>query len=392
MVFVLTCYFNFSVYGGQGDKDLKARAEKLHKEAIVIDAHAHPFFFGSNPSEWTPGTNSETSRIGFAKMRKGGVDAVLYALPFEYVRDPGKVEAGITASANQLKTVLAKYPETAVPVFTPEELERAAESGKPAVLLSLEQTHILGGDPAKITKYVGLGYRSVTLIHSKIDPIADTGKENQGLSDFGGKVIKGMNDSGMMMDITHLDDRMQSAVIEASRTPVMATHSCTRAVNDLRRNIPNDIIKKLAKKGGVIAVTFSPKYVSAEYYKKRTEADKKLKPIEEQLKETFKDNPEKQAEEIEKAQAQHLPPTAKLEELIDHIDHIVKLVGADYVGIGSDYIGELGLYPQGLEDYSGWPLITYHLLKRGYSESDIKKILGGNILRVFKEVQKAAVK
>ncbi|MFC2146330.1 membrane dipeptidase [Acidobacteriota bacterium] len=122
------------------------------------------------------------------------------------------------------------------------------------------------------------------------------------------------------------------------------------------------------------------------------QATEKLKPIEEELEKKFKDNPEKQDEAIEKAWAKYRPPAVNIEKFIDHIDHIVKLVGADYIGIGSDYGGPRFLYTKGLEDASGWPLITYHLLKRGYSEEDIKKILGGNLLRVFKAVQKTAVK
>jgi len=269
------------------------------------------------------------------------------------------------------------------PVFTPRDLEKALKSGKRAVFLSIETMDILNGDVTKIDKYSRLGYRSITVLNSKADPIADPGGE-KGLNDFGRKVIKRMNDMGVMVDITHVNDRLQSDIIEASRTPVLATHSNARALNDLRRNIPDNIIKALAKKGGVIAVTFSPRYLSAEYQAKLNEAQKELEPIEAELEKKFKDDPEKLAEAMGKARAKYYPPTVGIDALMDHIDYIVKLVGPGHVAIGSDYIGSHGTYPKGLEDASGWPLITYHLLKRGYSEEDIKKILGGNLLRVFK--------
>ena len=385
-------YFNFTVSGDQPDKDLWERAAKLHQEAIVIDAHSHPFPFASKPGEWDPGIDSQTSQVDFVKMKKGGLDAVFYSLPL-----PGKFDrenAGKRVSES-FKTLLKKYPEKAVLALTPGDLDKAIKSGKRAVFLSIEYPDIFKGDPEKIVKYFGMGYRSITMAHSRLDPIADSKQEDpgdKGLSEFGRKLIKNMNDVGMMVDITHCTDQLQLDIIQASRAPVIASHSCTRAVNNKPRNIPDRVIKTLAKKGGVIAVTFSSGHVSGQYQKKLKQAAEKFKPIEEELKKKFKDNPEKQAEAIEKAWAKYRPPAASTEKLIDHIDHIAKLVGPDYIGIGSDYGGPRFLYTKGVEDASGWPLITYHLLKRGYSEEDIKKILGGNLLRVLKAVQKTAVK
>jgi membrane dipeptidase len=391
----LTCYFNFTVSGNEPDKDLRERAVKLHEEAIVIDAHAHPFIFKSKPGELDLGIDSQTSQVDFVKMKKGGMDAVFYSLLLPVKYDSENLEEIVSESVVTLKTLLKKYPEKAVLAFTPGDLDKALDSGKRAVFLSTEYQNILKGDPAKMVKYYGMGYRSMVVAHSRAAPIADSQQEDpgdKGLSDFGRKLIKSMNDVGMMVDITHSTDQLQLDIIQLSRAPVIASHSCTRAVNNRPRNIPDRIIKALAKKGGVIAVTLGSTHVSAQYRKELKQATEKFKPIEAELKKKFKDNPEKQEEAIEKAWAKYRPPAANIEKLIDHIDHIVKLVGPDYIGIGSDYGGPRSFYTKGLEDASGWPLITYHLLKRGYNEEDIKKILGGNLLRVFKVVQKTAVK
>ena len=198
-----------------------------------------------------------------------------------------------------------------------------------------------------------------------------------------------MNRLGMLIDVSHISDKSFWDVLETSSAPVFASHSCTRSLCEVNRNLTDDMIKALAAKGGVIQITFCSFFVDEEYKKAAAKNDKELEPQKKVLAEKYKDNQDAYWNALIALWKKTGPPSPKLESLIDHIDHVVKLVGVDYVGLGSDYDGS-GSYPEGLENVSGFPLITYHLLKRGYSEEDIKKILGGNFLRVFEKVRQAS--
>ena len=375
------------------DKKLWQQAQKIHQQAIVVDAHAHPFISSFKPELWNLGVDSKTSQIDLVKMKKGGVDVAFYALPLHYEKNGDRPAIQLKNSAEKLKTMLKKYSDRAVPVFSVRQLRRAVKSGKRAVVFSIECPDIFADNAAMVKTYKQLGYWSIVIAHSKMDRIADSDQEdpgNKGLSDFGRKVVARMNQQGVLIDITHASDQLQLDIIQASRTPVIASHSCARALNKRIRGIPDPVIKAIAKKGGVVCVTFGSFHVIPGYSKKYQIARKKFKSIENKIKKKYPDNPEKQKQAINAAWEKHCPTAAPLEKLIDHIDYIVKLVGAIHVGLGSDYGGNPISYVNGIKDASNWQLITYHLLKRGYRENDIKNILGGNLLRVLKEVEKVS--
>jgi membrane dipeptidase len=359
----ITCVF-FLCFGlllvvvfAHGPKDkLWEKAKKIHHEAVVIDAHAHPFQGQTDTQKWELGIDCPVSQVDLVKMKQGGVDGVFYSLPLKYERGKDGMVM-VSTSAKRLKSMIQKNQDKCQLVDSVQELKNTIKTGKRAIFLTTEYPDLFSGDLDKIDTYWELGLRSICLSHSKKDMLAKTDRDgykiSTGISEFGKKVINQLNRRGIMIDITHVYDQLQRDIIQTSTAPVMASHSGTRRLNRHLRGIPDDIIRALTQKGGMICVTLHSMHVVPKW----------------------RDKP---------------PASAAIERLIDHIDHVVNLVGADHVGLGSDYGSDPKNYVKNLHTAAGWPHITYHLLKRGYSEKDIKKILGGNILRVMEEVQKYA--
>jgi membrane dipeptidase len=209
-----------------------------------------------------------------------------------------------------------------------------------------------------------------------------------GLSPFGKELVKKMNEKGILIDVSHISDKAFYDVISLSKVPVVATHSCCRVFSDNVRNMSDDMIKALAKNGGVLQLNFFPSYLDGRYDRELEERQNLLTPHIDSLRRLYQNDQATLRAEFAKLREKYpYPEPVGVDKLIDHVDHIVKLVGVGYVGIGSDFDG-LGVFPKGLEDVSKMPIITYHLLKRGYSEEDISKIVGGNFLRVWEAVEK----
>jgi membrane dipeptidase len=247
-------------------------------------------------------------------------------------------------------------------------------------------------DLALLRTYYRLGVRYITLTHNDNNRICDSATDEPewgGLSPFGIDVVSEMNRIGMIIDVSHVSDDAFFDVIERSKAPVIASHSGCRAICDVPRDLTDEMLAALAENGGVIQIVFYSGFISQryaeEFEKNRRELEPKFKQIE---KETGDDRAEywRRARKLWYAA---MPEAPEIDILIDHIDHAVEVAGIDHVGLGSDYDGA-GNFPKGLEDATGYPLITYHLLKRGYREKEIKKILGENFLRVFEQVEERA--
>jgi membrane dipeptidase len=203
-------------------------------------------------------------------------------------------------------------------------------------------------------------------------------------------VVREMNRLGMLVDISHVSDETMNDVLDVSTAPVIASHSSARALSNVPRNIPDDVLKRIAKNGGVVQVNFYSEFVDATTVKPQSDArDKRLKPQQDAIDEKYKDDPERRGEESDKLEAANPLPPVPISKLIDHIDHIVKVAGIDHVGIGADFDGANDM-PEGAQDVSMLPNITYELLKRGYNEIDIRKILGENLLRVMADAERVA--
>jgi membrane dipeptidase len=199
-----------------------------------------------------------------------------------------------------------------------------------------------------------------------------------------------MNRLGMLVDVSHVSDKTMSDALDISTAPIIASHSSARALSNVPRNIPDDLLKRIAKTGGVVQVNFYSVFVDEKTVAPQSaERDKRLKAQQDAIDEKYKDDPERRAEESDKLEAANPLPPLPISKLIDHIDHIVKVAGIDHVGIGADFDGANDM-PEGAQDVSMLPNITYELLKRGYSERDIRKILGENLLRAFAEAERVA--
>ncbi len=323
-------------------------ASRIHDEAIVIDAHAHQRM--NDAGQLNLGEKTGVIEVDFVTMKEGGLDAIFFSVPLmpgesghipepeELLKDIALIHAGVE-----------RYKELAELAITPADIRRIHESGKRSVLIGMETQDPFGGDIHVLRQYYDAGLRMITLPHQSISTPADPNSDPDGgllLNDFGRQIIKDMNRLGMIIDITHTPDSLQLDIIRTSAQPVIASHSCVRALNNVPREIPDSIIQALAEKGGAICVTFFPGHISQK----------------------------------------HPDQPVLLEDLVDHIDHIVELVGIDHVGFGSDFLGS-EIHTTGLESAADLPSITYQLLKRGYSREDIHKILGGNLLRIFETVQ-----
>jgi membrane dipeptidase len=276
---------------------------------------------------------------------------------------------------------------------TAAEVREAHRLGKIAALMGMEGGHMIDDDLRVLRMYAALGVRYLTLTHTKntswADSSADTPAHN-GLTPFGRDVVRELNRQGIMVDISHVSDKTFWDALEASRAPLIASHSSLRAICDHRRNVTDEMVKALAAKGGVVQINYYTEFISQE----RRDGMRALG--------SAVDDMEKEAEkrcggndacfirdverwEREQVAAGKLPPVS-WEKIVDHIDRAVKIAGADHVGLGSDFDGSS--MPEGMEDVSQLPKITEALLRKGYSDTDIRKILGGNILRVMEEVER----
>ncbi|HET8675286.1 MAG TPA: membrane dipeptidase, partial [Blastocatellia bacterium] len=232
----------------------------------------------------------------------------------------------------------------------------------------------------------------MTLTHSNTNNWADSSgdinnanvKHHNGLTDFGREVVREMNRIGMMVDISHVADKTFWDVIEVSQAPVIASHSSARQLTDIPRNMTDDMLRAVGKKGGVVMINFGSSFVNTKYVKPSPELQAQI----DEARRTFAGDPDRMRQEIARLTGPR--PRVTLDMLIDHIAHVAKVAGIDNVGLGSDFDGVGGNLPEGMEDISKLPAITYELLKRGFSESDVKKILGENFLRTMSEVERAA--
>lgn len=374
--------------GEKIDPILWKKALKLHDEAIVIDTHSDtPMALLAE--EMDMGKKNNKGEVDFIRMKEGGLDAMFWAAFVSNSNDDKQPSRVALDLIDEIYQQVDRNPNLARIALSPTDIYEIHKEGKRAILIGMENGSPVENSLRFLRDFYRLGVRYITLTHNSNNAICDSSTTDKpkwnGLSPFGIEMVKEMNRIGMIVDISHVSDKTFWDVIKLSRAPVMASHSCVRAICDVPRNMTDEMIRALAQKGGVIQVNFYSSFLDPQYNKKFEETRKALEPEINKLRETYKNDRSAVWREMSKLFKEKGPSAPPIETLIDHIDHIVKLVGVDYVGLGSDFDGA-GSFPIGLEDVSGYPLITYHLLKRGYKEADIKKILGGNFLRVFNSV------
>src|SRR5260370_1678896 len=289
-----------------------------------------------------------------------------------------------------MQSVPEKSPDGIELATSAADIERIVKSRKTAAVLTLEGGHQIADHLSVLRMYQRLGIRSMTLTHFRNNNWADSSTDkprHDGLTAFGREVVREMNRIGMMVDISHVADKTFYDAIETSRAPVIASHSSARALANHPRNMSDDMLRALAKNGGVVMVNFydgflDPRKAELTLRSRRVEAEMAIK---------YPNDPKRVSEEMDKWRVANDPGKTPLSVLIDHIDHIAKVAGVDHIGIGSDFDGvPLTGLPVGMEDISKLPAITYELMKRGYSDADIRKFLGENLLRVMSEVERVA--
>jgi membrane dipeptidase len=375
------------------DEKLWQQALKIHRKAIVVDTHND-----ITSMMIDDGYDIGTSSVGkyhtdLARMKEGGLTAEFFSV---YVDRKFATAGGSARRAlDQIDLVYRaaeRYPEKLMMATSVADIRRAKKQGKVAALMGIEGGHAIENSLMALRDFYRLGVRYMTLTHNNTNDWADACCDkplNNGLSDFGREVVREMNRLGMFVDISHVSDKTMSDVLDISTAPVIASHSSARALSDHPRNIPDDLLRRIAKNGGVVMVNFYPVFIDQKALNANKERNERLKPQMDALRERFKDDPKRMDAEQQKVlDANPLPPTP-LSVLIDHIDHIAKTAGIDHVGLGSDFDGVPSL-PVGIEDISKLPVITYELLRRGYKEADIRKILGENLLRAFGEAERVA--
>jgi membrane dipeptidase len=374
---------------------------RIHREAVVIDTHTDtPMKLVNGQFDISERHNAPESRVDLPRLREGGVDAIFFALfTGQKERIPEYYQESYNRAKQMLDSILVsveRNKETTGLAIHSSDILNLSKQGKIAICIGMENGFPLGKDIARVREFYNRGVRYITLCHTANNDICDSstdpqGPEHDGLSDFGRQVVAEMNRLGMIIDVSHVSDSTFYDVINASRAPVMASHSSVRTLCPHPRNMSDSMIRTLARHGGVIQICILGAYIvpedtTSENYRKMEELRLKYNNWH------FKSDEERKAawrahDSIDTFFPPVLPTIA---QAVDHIDHVVKLAGIDYVGIGSDFDGGGGLAD--CVDVADYPKITNELVKRGYTAEGIDKIWGGNFLRVFREVENVAAR
>ena len=375
---------------------ISERAKKLHFSSLVVDSHDDTTQRLLDPA-FDFATRNPDGSIDIPRMREGGLGAIFFSIWIpSKITGPPAVQKALD-QIDAVRETVRKHPSDLVLATTAEEIRRAHTQKKIATLIGVEGGHMIGNDLAVLRLYAALGARYMTLTHSGNNEWADASTEkaaHNGLTEFGKDVVREMNRLGMMVDISHVSDKTFYDALEVSKAPLFASHSSCRAICDAPRNMTDQMIKDLAAKGGVIQINYHVGFLSQEF-RNAEKADPKInESIAVELKKRCGDESNEGCLLIEgdKVTREYVSqgklPRVDYAKIIEHIDHAVKLVGADHVGLGSDFDG--ANMPFGMEDATMLPKITEALLQKGYSEGDVKKILGENTLRVMSEVERVS--
>ena len=374
------------------DARLWQRAVALTHRCLVIDTHCD----GTGRME-KPGFDftvwNESGHVDLAKMRQGGLDAEFMAL---FIAPRLEGADAVPEALGQIEAVLEqveRHPAQLALARSSADLVRNHRAGKASLCLGMENGTPLLQDRLDLLRFFyRQGVRYVGLCHMKTNFLVDSANDKaqwDGLSPWGETVVREMNRQGMMVDVSHLSDAAVRDILAVSTAPVFASHSGCRALCDTPRNLPDDLIRAIAARGGVVNVNFYPAFLSAEYDRANTERRARLKPELDKIRPKFNNDLEGYFREVEALNARNPIPRPSVEVLVDHIAHVVEVAGEDHAGIGSDFDGISDL-PEGMRGCQDLPLVTYHLLKRGFTEAQVQKILGGNFLRFFQAVERAS--
>jgi membrane dipeptidase len=374
--------------------DLLARARALHKQVPLIDGHNdYPWALrGLDPARDFKSADIAGSvpklMTDIPRLRQGGVGGQFWSV---YVPSSMQGKEAVRATLEQIDIVhrmARRWPETFELARTAADVERIFKNGRIASMIGMEGGHSIDSSLATLRMMHALGAGYMTLTHSLNVPWADSATDKPalgGLSTFGEEVVREMNWLGMLVDLSHVSPDTMEDALRVSEAPVIFSHSSARAICNVPRNVPDNILLRLPKNGGVLMVTFVPGFISQEV----ADYGPKVTAEQQSLRSQFPNNEAYVTSAMERWRAQNPEPRATLQQVVDHIDHIRKVAGIDHIGLGGDFDG-ISSVVQGLEDVSKYPGLTAELLRRGYTDQDIKKILGLNILRVMRQVERVS--
>jgi len=384
----------FAVSCKPGEEQISRKAERMHDDILSVDTHCDTpmrYFRGG----FDPGVRNDKGCVDFPRMKEGRLDAEFFAIfigqgprtPEAYEREHGRT----LAIFDSVRASVARNQGIAGIALDPDDALRLKAEGKVAIFMGIENGYPVGTDISKISQYYDLGARYITLCHSSNNDICDSssdkgGPEHNGLSAFGEEVVREMNRVGIIVDVSHISDESFYDVLAITKAPVIASHSSCRALCESPRNLNDDMLQALKKNGGVIQICILSDYLrqpvpNPEYDAKVRELRDKWRNIGQELTE---EQQEQRWEELSKLRSEYVR-LATIEDAVNHIQHVIDVIGIDYVGIGSDFDG--GGSIEGCTDVSMMKNITKEMIRRGYSRDDIAKIWGGNFMRVMREVQ-----
>jgi membrane dipeptidase len=396
---ILLALVTIMLAGGQNKSISDAEVTRVHRSTLLIDTH------NDVPSRTVEGfdigSHTGTGHTDIARLKEGGVGAQFFAVyvAASYVNGNRSANRTLQMIDTVRHDIIGRYPDDFVLATSAKDIEDAHRRGKIAALMGIEGGHAIEDSLRLLRDYYDLGVRYMTLTHSNTNDWADSSgdiddakvKHHNGLTDFGKQVVREMNRLGMMVDISHVADKTFWDALETSKAPIFASHSSCRALTNHARNMTDDMIVALAKKGGVVQVNFYCGFISQKF-RDNDAADTKALDAR-MAKETAGKNLSEPDRQVlsEKLRKELGLSRATLADVVDHIDHIRKIAGIDAIGIGGDFDG-VSCTPVGLDDVSKYPNLTRALLEKGYSAEDIRKIYGGNFLRVMRAVEAAAGK
>jgi len=389
LIIVIACQSPVKKVQADNTEDLEAKAQRLSQEFLLIDTHIDtPYRL---VEEWEDISNrTDKGHFDYARAKEGGLNVPFMSI---YVGADYQKTGGAKEKADELIDLVngfaSKWPEKYAMAYSTIDVQDQFRKGLISLPMGMENGAPIEDDLSNLKYFFDRGIRYITLCHSKWNLICDSSydpeKHWNGLSPYGQEVVQEMNRLGILVDISHVSDSAFYQVLDITEAPLVATHSsCRYFTPGFERNMSDDMIKKLASNGGVIQINFGTYFINGEHQQKMSSAWDLVDNRSEMTSE------ERRAY-IENYKKQNNVPDGSLDEVANHIDHVVSLVGIDHVGIGSDFDGVSNL-PVGLSDVSMYPNLIYVLLKRGYTEEDIQKIWSGNFFRVWKEAEQVAKK
>jgi membrane dipeptidase len=379
------------------DPALVARARKLLDQVPLIDGHNDlPWEYRKRVKNHLDKIDlrSDTSKLDpplhtdIPRLRRGGVGGQFWSVYVPVEVSGAEAVQTVMEQIDDVHRLAERYPDTFEVARTADDVVRIHKAGKIASLVGMEGGHSINNSLATLRQLYEAGARYMTITHSKNTDWADSatdGPKHNGLTPFGEEVIREMNRLGMLVDLSHVSPDTMKDALAVSQAPVIFSHSSARALDAHPRNVPDDVLQLMPKNGGVVMVTFVPPFISEEVRTWNSQKDAE----EARLKALLQDDPDRVKRDLEAWTKAHLVPRATLQQVADHVEHVRKVAGIDHVGIGSDFDGITSV-PVGLEGVDDYPALLAELLRRGWTDEDVKKLAGLNVLRVFREAEKVS--